>query len=77
MIRINLDKALAARNMTMYQLGKATGVRPNTLSQWFNDEELRKTGKNAKSITLDVLDSVCRALNCPVSEIIEYVPDDK
>ena len=76
MIRFKLAEMLEKRGMTMYQLSKATGVRPNTISQWVNNEELRKQGKEVKSITVDVLNAFCRELNCTVADLIEYVPDD-
>lgn len=76
MIKFNLDKVLKERGMTMYQLGKATGVRPNTISQWVNNEQYKKEGKDVKSISVDVLSRVCKALNCTVADLIEYVPDE-
>lgn len=78
MIRLKLKEVLAKQNKSMYQLSQATGVRPNTISQWVNNEKLRKEGKGreVKSITLEVLDAFCRELDCTVADLIEYVPDE-
>lgn len=77
MIKFNLTRVLEDREMTMYQLGKLTGIRPNTISQWANNEQYRKEGKEVKSISVDVLDRVCQALNCSVGDLIEHVPNEK
>ncbi|MBG9940593.1 helix-turn-helix transcriptional regulator [Brevibacillus formosus] len=71
MIRIKLREALEKRdNMTMYHLGKLTGIRPNTLSEWYHDKE------DVKMIRLDTLNTICNALNCTVGELIEHIPDE-
>ncbi|WGU92069.1 helix-turn-helix transcriptional regulator [Paenibacillus dendritiformis] len=75
MIKFNLDRVLEQRGMTMYQLGKVTGIRPNTISQWVNNEQYRGEGKDVKSISVDVLDRICKVLKCTVGDLIEYVPD--
>ncbi|MNY62740.1 helix-turn-helix protein [compost metagenome] len=74
MIVIKLGKLLEERGITMYQLSKATKVRPNTVSQWVNNEELSKEGKEVKSISIEVLDAFCRELNCTPNDLIEYIP---
>lgn len=75
MIKFKLEDLLNKRGMTMYQLSKRTGIRPNTISQWVHNEELREEGKEVRSISIDVLNSVCRVLECEIGDIIEYVPD--
>lgn len=71
MIRFKLDELLASRKMTKYQLIKISGVRPNTLTQWTHEN-----GVDVRSITVETLDTICRALNCRVEDLIEYVPDN-
>ena len=48
-----------------------TGISVNALS---------KMGKNggtgAKQITYEVLEKLCEALDCNVTDIIEYIPED-
>ncbi|TPE68943.1 helix-turn-helix domain-containing protein [Halalkalibacterium halodurans] len=72
MIVIKLGELLDKRGITMYQLGKMTGVRPNTISQWVNDAELQREGKGVRSITRETLEAFCEALECDVSDLIEY-----
>ena len=71
MIRISLREVLEKRDMTMYQLGKITGIRPNTLSEWYHDRG------DIKMVRLDTLNAICNALDCAVGELIEHVPDEK
>lgn len=74
MIKIKLKELLEEKGKTMYWLSKQTGVRPNTVSQWVNNEELSED-KKVKSINLEVLDKICTALDCDVEDIIEHVKD--
>jgi putative transcriptional regulator len=76
LIVIKLTDMLNKRGMTMYQLSKKTGVRPNTISQWVNNEVLREDERGVKAINLEVLNSICKELNCQIHDIIEYIPDN-
>lgn len=75
MIVIKLSELLKERGITMYQLSKSTKVRPNTVSQWVNNEELRKENKDVRSIGVDVLDAFCRELDCSPNDLIEYIAE--
>lgn len=81
MIVFKLDKLLEKNKQdgknidTMYKLTKATGVRPNTIGQWFNNETLRDNGTEVRAIRVDVLDAICKVLECEIGDIIEYIPD--
>ncbi|TCN25510.1 helix-turn-helix domain-containing protein [Mesobacillus foraminis] len=75
MIRFKLKERLEQENKTMYWLSKESGIRPNTISQWVNNEEL-EIDKKIKSINVDTLDSICETLNCDISDIIEHVKKD-
>ncbi|WP_237712770.1 helix-turn-helix domain-containing protein [Paenibacillus elgii] len=66
---------LDQRQMTMYQLSKKTGIRPNTLSQWVNNDKLREEDKHVKAISVEVLDLMCKALDCTPGDLLEYAPD--
>ncbi|WP_059104265.1 helix-turn-helix domain-containing protein [Shouchella shacheensis] len=77
MIRFKLAEVLKERNLTMYQLGKLTGIRPNTISQWVHDDELQDEGKGVRSITRETLEVFCEALECDVQDLIEYVPEEQ
>ena len=68
MIRFKTKVVLADRGMTQRQLWEATGIRPPTVSAMC-------TG-TAKQIPVDVLEKMCRELNCQPGDLLEYVPDD-
>lgn len=46
-----------------------TGVRNNTINAYYNDY--------AKRFNRDDIDKICQALECDISDLIEYVPDKK
>lgn len=66
MIRIKLSKKLGELRMTQATLARITGIRPSTISDLYNEM--------AERVGFEQLDKICEALNCPLSEIIEYVP---
>jgi putative transcriptional regulator len=82
LIRFKLAEMLEKRDKTMYQLSKESGIRPNTISQWYNNDELRHqldekgNSKDVKAISVDVLDKICKAIDCSIEDLIEYVPDN-
>jgi putative transcriptional regulator len=67
MIIINLDVMLARRKMSSGELAQKVGITPANIS-------ILKTGK-AKAIRFSTLDSLCAALDCQPSDILEYRPD--
>ena len=58
---------LNKKNMTEYQLIFKHGFSANILHRM----------KHGKTITLRTLDTLCFILDCNVSDIIMYVPDDE
>jgi putative transcriptional regulator len=68
MIRVNIDVMLAKRKMTSTQLSEKVGITLPNLS-------ILKTGK-AKAIRFSTLEAICDALDCDVSDILEYVKDE-
>jgi putative transcriptional regulator len=67
MIVINLDVMLARRKMSSGELAQKVGITPANIS-------ILKTGK-AKAIRFSTLDSLCAALDCQPSDILEYRPE--
>ena len=68
MIVINLDVMLAKRKMTLSELSDKVGITLSNMS-------LLKTGK-VRALRISTLDSICRILDCEVSDILEYRKDD-
>lgn len=54
------------RGATTYTLQVKGGVSSSTIRRL----------KAGESVSTNTLDALCRILNCAVSELIEYVPDE-
>ena len=67
-IRINLDRVLFNRRITLTELSERVGITIVNLS-------VLKTNK-AKAIRFSTLAAICRELDCQPGDILEYVPDD-
>lgn len=67
MITINLDVMMAKRKMSLNELSDKVGITLANLSILKNNK--------AKAIRFSTLDSICKALDCRVEDIIEYTPD--
>ena len=65
-IIVNIDVVMARRKMSLNELAERVNITPANLS-------ILKTGK-AKAIRFSTLSAICRALDCQVEEILEYVP---
>lgn len=69
MIILNLDVMMAKRKMSLNVLSEKVGITLANLSILKNNK--------AKAIRFSTLDAICKALNCKVEDIIEFVDDDK
>ena len=67
-IVVNIDVVMARRKMSLNELAERVNITPANLS-------ILKTGK-AKAIRFSTLSTICRALDCQVSDILEYVPSE-
>ena len=67
MIRITLSRKLGELRMTQADLARKTGIRPNTINDYYHEM--------AERISLEHFDLICQALNCDLSEILEYHPN--
>ena len=72
MIKNRLRILLAERNLNYTKLSEMTGISINALSKMG-----KSGGTGAKQITYEVLEKLCKALDCNVADIIEYIPEDK
>ena len=66
MIVINLDVMMAKRKMSLNELSDRVGITLANLSILKNNK--------ARAIRFSTLNAICKALNCTVGDIIEYVP---
>lgn len=62
-----LWKILIDKNMNKVALRDQTGIGPSTLS---------KLTRN-KRVSMEVLEKICKELNCNIGDIVDYVKDQK
>jgi putative transcriptional regulator len=65
-IRVNLDRVLVARRMSLTELADRVGVTIVNLS-------ILKTGK-ARAVRFSTLDALCRELDCQPGDILIFEP---
>lgn len=68
MIRIELEKQLAKKQLKLQDLAQIVGMTNANLSHL-------KTGK-AKAIRFSTLIALCQALDCQPGDLLYYVPDE-
>lgn len=67
MIVINLDVMMAKRKISLNELSDKVGITLANLSILKNNK--------AKAIRFSTLDAICRALDCRVEDILEYIDE--
>ncbi len=67
-IRVNLDRVLLDRRMSLTELAERVGITLANLS-------ILKTGK-ARAVRFTTLDALCRELDCQPADILVYEPDE-
>ena len=55
--------------MSQKALADITHIRPATISKMYYEE--------VKRIDVRQLNNICKAFNCEVSDLLEFVPDEK
>lgn len=66
-IRILLSTRLGERRWTQADLARKTGIRPTTINEMYHEI--------CERVNLEHLDLICEALECELSDIMEYVPN--
>jgi len=67
-IKVNLDRVLLDRKMSLTELAERVGITLANLS-------ILKTGK-ARAVRFSTLDALCRELNCQPADILVYEMDE-
>lgn len=62
-----LWETMKKKNATTYTLRNKGGVSGSTLLRL----------QAGESVSTNTLDAICKILNCAVSDIVEFVPDEK
>jgi putative transcriptional regulator len=69
MIRIYLSRVLGEKRWTQADLARKTGIRPNTISELYNELIER--------VNLEHLDKICEVLECDLSDILKYESNNR
>ncbi len=64
MVKLTLDVYLAKRGITRYQLSKDTGIKFQIIDNYYKNKVVRYDS--------DVLDRICKALDCSITDIVHY-----
>ena len=64
MVKLTIDKYLDAHGITRYELAKRTEVKFQTIDRYYKNLVVRYDSY--------ILDRICDALQCNLSDIIEY-----
>jgi putative transcriptional regulator len=67
MVRLTIDKYIDKRGITRYELAKRTEVKFQTIDRYYKNRVVRYDGY--------ILDRICSALECNLSDILEYTKD--
>lgn len=67
MVRIVLSARLGEYRVTKAELSRMTGIRRNTIGDYYNEF--------AERISLEHLDLICEALNCSPMDILHWEPN--
>lgn len=68
MIKFRTKVLLAMNDMSQKDLAEKAGVRPTTISALCRG--------TIKHIPVDVLNKICKELNCQPGDLLEYRPDE-
>jgi len=67
MIKIHLSRLLGEHRITQKELAQKTNIRPATINEYYHELVER--------VNLDYLSRICAALDCDISDLLEYIPD--
>jgi len=62
-----VSELLGKNKMSQTELSRLTGIRPGTVNALYHE--------TIKSIKIEQIDLLCKALNCQPGDIFEYIPD--
>lgn len=67
-MKISIQQKLNEKGMSRYELAKRIGVTYPTITSIYNGE--------STSIKFDILEAICKELNCSLDEILIFDDDD-
>ena len=67
MLKNNLSAIMGAKRIKIYELEKLSNISRSTLTRLYYNK--------TNTVSFNTLESLCRALECTVNDILEFVPD--
>lgn len=67
MVKLKLDKFLEERGITRYELAKRTDTHYQIIDSYYKNKVTRYDSY--------LLNKICEALDCDISDIVEYTKD--
>jgi putative transcriptional regulator len=68
MIRIKLRQLLWDKELTAVAVHRATGISQSIISEIIHNKRV--------NVGLDIINKLCIFLECDISDILEFIPDD-
>lgn len=68
-IHSTLSTILGARRIKQREIAELTGISKTTINSLYNDKVTK--------VSYDILNKICAVLDCQVSDILIYVPDEE
>lgn len=69
MVRNHLSRILGEKRWSQARLARETGIRPATINELYHEM--------AERINFEHLDRICEALDCSITDLIEYIPNSQ
>jgi putative transcriptional regulator len=67
-ICLTLKEKLDSCGVTRYQLSKMTDTQYQIIDKYYKNKVIKYDG--------EILERICNALNCPVSDILQIIPNE-
>ena len=67
-VRVRLSRILGEKRIKMAELSRRTGISKYALHKLYHEKN--------KGIEFATLEKLCRALECSVGDLLEYVPEE-
>jgi putative transcriptional regulator len=69
MIKVHLSRIMGEKRLKISDVAKKTGLHRNGITKLYNED--------TQGITFETLQALCKALDCKVGDLLEYIPDEE